>query len=685
MTMKQIKIRGMESAKVFSQEAEKLTDFTIVNTALNGFQVNGWVRRCIEIIQSQVSSPPWIVLNADGDPVDDHPVARTINFPNAQVTRAQMFDLLVAWLELVGIAPHSFGQPINSELGKGKRDITLISPDRIRASTPKVGTMIYDGFKVDLSGSGSFVVSSDFTIENTVIPRYADPASPAKGIGTLVSAALAVDQDTEQSKWNVRLMQNKGRVEDVFTTDKDLDKKQGEEIRDSIFERIRGRIRSKIGMPLVLGSGMKYTRMGLTAQEVDFVNSRKFNREEIFGVFGVPVQLSGSQEASTFNNFNSAMRVLWEMKIFDVLNTFRDQWNLFFTLSGELADGEFLTYDTSRITALRDDEEQKAKTAETYFKIGIPVEQINTKLNLGYAKYEGWELPFNGKPLVNVPITGSTNNNRHDEQVINGEVVTAILENTSPKEYFLLRADDDREIAQEAVTIRQLSDENIAPIFDDMLSETETNVFALFDRNVFDIAEIERAVVAPQDEDFFREWNDANLVVALGAGESVIVRSSFIYDNRAEEDLTNATQAAIVRDGDILKELGFINPATVDAIMEQVRDFVENDKTIAQLKQAIQDTGILDPIRSLRIARTVGANMASIGQVANASQAGANFKEWMVTGDVRQIHDNRSGEIVAMDQRFSVQVGSTGPRHPADVDIAASDRINCRCFLSFSR
>ena len=424
---------------------------------------------------------------------------------------------------------------------------------------------------------------------------------------------------------------------------------------------------------------MKYTRMGLTAQEVDFVNSRKFNREEIFGVFGVPVQLSGSQEASTFNNFNSAMRVLWEMKIFDVLNTFRDQWNLFFTLSGELAEGEFLTYDTSRITALRDDEEQKAKTAETYYKIGVPVEQINTKLSLGYSAYDGWDKPFNGKPLTNVRLETNDNKDR------NAGVTPVKGESVEPDSYFNLRADEDREIAQEAVTIRQLSDDNIAPIFTEMLSETQTNIFALFDHSVFDVTEIGRAIKNPQTEEFFTELNEANLIVALGAGESVIVRSSLKYETRAEEDLTNATQFAIDRDGDILKEMSFINPVTADAIMEHVRDFIENDKTIAQLKQAIVDTGILDPVRSLRIARTIGANMASIGQVANASQAGANFKEWLVTGDVRQIHDNRKGEIVAMDQRFSVQVGSIGPRHPADVDIAASDRINCRCFLSFSR
>lgn len=656
------KTRGMESVSVFTQDAEKLTDNTIITTALSGYAVNGWTRRCIDIIAGQCSAPPWIVVDSNGQAIESHPVAATINNPSPQVTKSQMFAVMVAWLELTGIAPHSFSSAGVGAAMRGRRVISMVSPDRFKAAIAKSGPEIYTGFQVDLNGTGSYAASSDFSLENTVVPRYVDPANPGRGIGTLTSASLAVDQDTSQAKWNIRVFQNKGRVEDVFTFKDNLNKTQTDEITESLYQKMIGGARRIFGKPLVIGANATYQRMGLSAQEMDFINSRKFNREEIFGVFGVPLPLGGSQEASTFNNFSASVRILWEMKIFTVLNNFRDQWNVFFLLNGDLKEGEFLTYDTSRITALRDDEDAKAKTAKEYYTIGVPVSQINDKLKLGFEKYPGWDLPFNGKPI-------------EQQQT----------ESRSSVKYLQLRADDDRDITQESNLVIDSSEEILQPVLQRNLSQSQDDVFALFDKGVFSRSEVLSTIKATQDHDYNKELFDADVKLALRVGETVILRSSYRVQQRAEDDLQASVESMISREANLLTEMSLINATTVDLIMEQVEDFLENNKTLAQLKSAIQDSGIADPIRAQRIARTIGVNAASIGQVASATNAGAQSKEWAVAGaNTRDKHSVRNGEVRSMTARFSVQSGSIGPRWPGDADVSADDRINCRCFLIFS-
>ena len=53
------------------------------------------------------------------------------------------------------------------------------------------------------------------------------------------------------------------------------------------------------GKNLILEEGMDYTRMGLTAQDTQWIESRKFSRSDIAMFFGVPPHMLGDTEKST--------------------------------------------------------------------------------------------------------------------------------------------------------------------------------------------------------------------------------------------------------------------------------------------------------------------------------------------------------------------------------------------------
>ena len=121
-------------------------------------------------------------------------------------------------------------------------------------------------------------------------------------------------------------------------------------------------------------------------------------------------------------------------------------------------------------------------------------------------------------------------------------------------------------------------------------------------------------------------------------------------------------------------------PSTVEQIEEIMADGVAEGKTTAEIQAMIIDAGVFDPVRALRIARTITGAGASQGQWLGGKLTGATHKTWSTAGDmnVRDRHRALDGETVQIDERFS-----NGARYPVDPLLSAADRINCRCGLLF--
>jgi len=137
----------------------------------------------------------------------------------------------------------------------------------------------------------------------------------------------------------------------------------------------------------------------------------------------------------------------------------------------------------------------------------------------------------------------------------------------------------------------------------------------------------------------------------------------------------------------ILKEKSHIEETTTDKIVDIVRDGAKEKKTIKEMQQAISDSGTFSPERSLRIARTMTGTGASLGQLHMGVVTGATHKYWRAAGhQTRKQHLKRNNEKRKINETFSRQYAENiiGPMYPGDPNICASDRINCRCWSTFT-
>lgn len=73
-----------------------------------------------------------------------------------------------------------------------------------------------------------------------------------------------------------------------------------ENLRTQFEEKYSGL--SNSGKPLLLEEGMEWAPMSIIPKDAEFIDSRKFQRSEIAGVFRVPLHMIGDLERSTNNN-----------------------------------------------------------------------------------------------------------------------------------------------------------------------------------------------------------------------------------------------------------------------------------------------------------------------------------------------------------------------------------------------
>lgn len=82
----------------------------------------------------------------------------------------------------------------------------------------------------------------------------------------------------------------------------------------------------KEGGLLVLSGASKLSSSPLPS-EVQYFETRKFSRDEILGIFGVPPPIAGIFESATLQNFQQARRIWWENTLFPRLQSILEAFN----------------------------------------------------------------------------------------------------------------------------------------------------------------------------------------------------------------------------------------------------------------------------------------------------------------------------------------------------------------------
>ena len=618
-------------------------NWTVRKAVKDGYKANSWVYRAVTLITKSAASVDWRVVNDEGEPTD-HYLSKVLNRPNNSISRQDLFELLISWLELTG---NAYLKTVKA--GQQTTEIWPVSPDRLRPVLTKDVSEWIAGYALD---DGAKV---EFEQDEIIHFMYFDPANPFIGIGPLQAVSKTVDIDVDQLNWSKSAMQNRGVLDGVFSFKREFQSQdESNAVSDKLNEKYAGSGKArKMG---VVGSEAKYIRTSLTPVEMDFLQSRKFNRDEIFIIFGVPPQYAGTQESSTYNNYQTSELIFWFQKIIPLLNDLKDTLNFFFY--DELGGNKIL-YDLNKVPAIRRAMMERSKTAKTLFEMGVPFNQLNQVFEFGIEEYEGWDISHISNAAVKETLEIKTT----DENI-----------QTRDRPHLLQTRDLDKEAeSRENYAIKKSKD------ILKLLGDQKEIIFDVMGDKVTKIDP--KKLLASTSDDWIETYTELTSTYAYEAAGQVVIEKRAIPD-----ETKTLIDEYFKNEATVLTELSLLEETTVNTLIAQVGEGLDNGWTVSQLQQAIVDTGIFEAPRALMLSRTITGTAASIGQFVSARETGATHKRWVNSGfEVRDLHIERAAEkAVKINERFSAKDGATlGPMYPLDLVLTPGDRCNCRCSTIF--
>ncbi len=272
-------------------------------------------------------------LKGDLEEIFDHPFLSALYRANVIMTKRDLLKITAMFLYIWGSAPWYI------ELARDRKTILSIwpmRPDFLKIKQDESGKIINYSYTV----GGKTI---DYKTDEVLNIREPNPANPIYGQSTLFSASLEIDSDIASAVWNKYLLENGAAPGGVLETDG--------EISDEKFERLKADWESKYGgaqnagKVAILELGLKYAKVSATPAELDFINSRNFNRDTILTLLGIPTSLIN--DTANRANAETAERVFLRDTIDPMMRLITDSISEF--LLPRYGDNLWLSY-TSPLT-----------------------------------------------------------------------------------------------------------------------------------------------------------------------------------------------------------------------------------------------------------------------------------------------------------------------------------------------
>lgn len=377
----------------------------------DGYQNLVWVYRCVRKIGEAVGSVPWkaVSVNAEGEhsPLPNHPLERLMNRPNPYCDRREFWE---GWATYLSLAGNDFIEVV-TDTKKRPLQLYHMRPDWV---FPIPDPDLYlKGYELKPEGQPKVFLEP----QDVLHFKYLDPLNEYRGMSPLAAAARTLQTENAIIGWNKGMLDNNAVPGGVLTIPaQTLVKEDRMEIRDELETEFSGD--GNLHRPMVLWGGMEWKQLGLTQRDMDFLQQKRLNKYELCAVFGVPPQVVGANEDPTYSNYSVARLAFWEDLVILMLDWIQNRINS--SLAPAFGPDVRVVYDISDVPAMRESFQQKVKTAETLWKMGWPINAVNTRLGLGFDPVPWGEtawMPANLVPVGGTAMLGAPGNDQPEDDV----------------------------------------------------------------------------------------------------------------------------------------------------------------------------------------------------------------------------------------------------------------------------
>ncbi len=358
------------------------------NPFVSPFQQSVWVYTAVSALAQTISAIPFRISQGDrsGENIlSTGPLVDLFNRPHPYLNRFRFWEFIVTWYCLRGeafiIALDRQGQviPINSAIANRQSPIAnllVLSPDQFRHVVEGSDLM---GWNYHASPLSSPLRSMNLAPEDVIHDFFPNPYLFWRGMSPLSVAMLAAQTDYASAQFMKGLMLNNADTGVIVRTQQQISPEQREQIVASLHRRKNSA--GTADRPLVLSDGMDLVTPTLSSADMQFLDHRKCNRQEICAAFfRMPQSIIGFSE--------DANRAVAEQERLNFIE------NSITPLCARLAAAVepivksfgpdlFGWFDLDSIPILQQARRSRVDTGAKLFSLGYPVNAINQALDLG--------------------------------------------------------------------------------------------------------------------------------------------------------------------------------------------------------------------------------------------------------------------------------------------------------------
>jgi hypothetical protein len=240
-----------------------------------------------------------------------------------------------------------------------------------------------------------------FRLHEVIHLKFWNPLDPFRGLSPISAARQGITQDLLANQFNNSFYRNSGAPGGVIEIDETLTDRQ--------FNRLVQQYDDKHGGPgnahklLLLEGGAKWKQTSFSQKDMEFLDQKRWNRDETLAVFNVPKGEVGIiAEGANLAVVKVQAREFWLKNLMPKMKLI--EWGFWSQLFSRINGGRvWAEFDHSGIEALWDEFHEKVLSARTLWEMGYPMNQVNKRLNLGLPE-NSWQnvgyIPVNITPLA---------------------------------------------------------------------------------------------------------------------------------------------------------------------------------------------------------------------------------------------------------------------------------------------
>lgn len=649
--------------------------FTTKREKKNLEEYRGWVYACVRAISEEVGAID-LKLMKDDDEVEEHPAMALLDYVNPFMTRFDLFMQTQSYLELDG---NAFWY-LTFDGQRQPQAIWPLRPDHIKVVPSKekyIKEYIYS------IGNEKFVLPPEAIVH---IKEF-NPTDPYRGMGTVDAAFAAVHTDNHAKSWNAAFFKNNALPGVVLEVDGMLSPEDESRIKRSWTDAYRGS--DKAHKMAIMQGGMKIHTLQANAKDMDFVELRRFNRDEILSLFRVPKTAIGiSEDVNRANaeatDYTFALRTIKPKmrKIADTLTEifltrFENSDGLHFTFADPVPDNRELTL-----------QEYQNGLLNGWLSVN------DVRRREGLPEIEGGDtvnVPFNSLPLGEPVKRAKTPENGTQSQIKDvAKLLTDPLRKIMEAEEFEKRG----EVVHKALIFRgDEMEEKFADRMDKFFSGQKKRILAEVKKKVKPKKGVKAKVpnfmdLDSEKEELIKALGPLFDAIALEEGQAALdqVLPSEVYEEHSR-------RLAHILAQKTSKFAGSVTNTTSKQIRAQIAAGLAKGESIDEIADRISASHAFARTRSEKIARSEVIRTQNLAREEVWRDSGVvKGKIWYTAQDerVEAICAAMHGKLVSLDEpyfkqgetrRFTHPTTGATVTHTFDYETVRQPpaHVNCRC------